>query len=143
MKAAGSADDAGIAVRATNLDREVEVNFPGEVCEVGSAALPGEVLAALVRRLPNGGQCMVSAADGGRAKIASGSSNYDLRTLTSAELPRLRKLAGPEDEEEGVVRFSLPAEMLREMLKEVSYAVNPADDRPFCHGVLRDPVACG
>jgi DNA polymerase-3 subunit beta len=123
-----TAGDKEILVRANNLDREMEVRMPAEVMKAGAAALPGEVLQALAKRLARGGQCEVSLVDD-RAHLVAGSSKYDLRTLPIADFPGKKSASEP-------VEFSLSAAELRAMIKSVAYAAAPPrSDRYRLQGV--------
>jgi DNA polymerase-3 subunit beta len=123
-----TAGDKEILVRANNFDRETEVRMPAEVMKAGAAALPGEVLQALAKRLTRGGQCEVSLVDD-RAYLVAGSSKYDLRTLPIADFPGKKSASEP-------VEFSLSAAELRAMIKSVAYAASyPKSDRYYLQGV--------
>ena len=123
-----TAGDKEILVRANNPDREAEARLPAEVMQAGAAALPGEVVQALAKRLTKGGQCEVSLV-GDRAHLVAGSSNYELRTLPIADFPERKSASEP-------VEFSLSAAELRAMIKSVAYAAAPPrSDRYRLQGV--------
>ena len=123
-----TAGDKEILVRASNLDRETEVRMPAEAMKAGAAALPGEVLQALAKRLTRGGQCEVSLVND-RAHLVAGSSTYDLRTLPIADFPG--KISASEP-----VEFSLSAAELRAMIKSVAYAaLGTGIERHYLQGV--------
>ena len=117
-----------VIVRATNLEREVEAIVPAEVEQDGGAALPGDVLVGLVKRLAKGGQCQIDWKDG-RAKLVSGASKYDLRTLELTDFPIRKKLA---DE---LTTFSMAPEALRSILHTVSYAADIKHPKVYAQGV--------
>ena len=106
-----------VLVRATNLDREMEASIPAEVIQHGCAALPGEILCRLVPRLSKGGQCQIAIEDG-RAKLVSGASKYDLRTLPIEDFPSRKELAGE------AVTFSIAASTLHAMILATVYATD-------------------
>lgn len=102
--------------------------MPAEVMKAGAAALPGEVLQALAKRLTRGGQCEFSLVDD-RAHLVAGSSKYDLRTLPIADFPGKKSASEP-------VEFSLSAAELRATIKSVAYAAYyPKSDRYYLQGV--------
>lgn len=117
-----------LKIRSSNLEREAEVAVPAEIITDGSAALPGEVLCALARRLPNGGQSEVTK-NGRCVKLVSGAAKFDLRYLELTDFPLAKVMPA-----EGVTRFALPAAQLQTLIASVLYAANPKDNRAFCRG---------
>ena len=91
---AWSRRDKEILVRASNLDRETEARLPAEVMKAGAAALPGEVLQALAKRLTRGGQCEVNLVDD-RAHLVAGSSNTTCARCRSRTFPGKNRLPSP------------------------------------------------
>jgi DNA polymerase-3 subunit beta len=121
--------EPGVAmVRATNLKLEIAVEVPAEVGIEGGAALPGEVPAGLVKRLPKGGQLALEM-HGERAIIVSGTAKFDLRTLPVADYPRM------PDAAEDAVSFDMPAADLKRLMTTV-YASNPKSDVLWHGGVF-------
>jgi DNA polymerase-3 subunit beta len=122
------ARDGHVTVRSTNLDRECEVRIPAEAASAGQAALPGEVLVGLVRRLPKGGQSTLKLGDG-RCKVISNASNYDLRALPFADFP----LAKPSEDSATV--FKIGADDLRQLIQSTSYALCKSIVKAYYGGV--------
>ena len=110
-----SAKASVVTVRATNQEREIEAEVPAEVAIEGGVALPGEVLAGLVRRLPKGGE-LALALKGDRATIVSGTASFDLRTLPLVDFPEFREM--PDD----AVTFDVPCTDLKRLINETVYA---------------------
>lgn len=110
MKVANS-----ITVRATNMEREAEAECPAQVETAGAAALPGEVLSAMARKLLKGGQASV-ALDGDRCKIVAGSSRYNLRVLPAADYPARKELG------EGAVVFAVEPAVFCDLIRSTVYA---------------------
>lgn len=117
-----------VSIRANNLEREVEVSFKADVIEQGSAALPGDILAAVVSRLPKGGECSI-ALKNNVAALASGKSRYDLRSLPMEDFPAVR--AVPEN----ACSFSLSGAVLRDALRLSHYPADESNPRFYCRGV--------
>ena len=110
-----SAKASVVTVRATNQEREIEVEAPAQVAIEGGVALPGEVLAGLVRRLPKGGE-LALALKGDRATIVSGTASFDLRTLPLVDFPEFCEM--PDD----AVTFDVPCTDLKRLINETVYA---------------------
>lgn len=119
--------DNKLRIRSSNLERETEAVMAADVTVEGSAALPGEVLCALSRRLSKGGQCSVTK-NGERVKVVSGASKFDLRYLGLEDFPSPKAIG------DDAVSFTLPAIALRNLLSHTIYAANPKDKRPYCQG---------
>ena len=110
-----SAKASVVTVRATNQEREIEVEAPAQVAIEGGVVLPGEVLAGLVRRLPKAGELALSLK-GDRATIVSGAALFDLRTLPLVDFPEFREM--PDD----AVTFEVPCTDLKRLINETVYA---------------------
>lgn len=123
-----SAAGEQVSIRANNLEREVEVSFPADVIEPGTAALPGDILTAIVSRLPKGDECSITLKDN-VAALVSGKSRYDLRSLPTEEFPKEREVP------EGACSFSLPGVVLREALRLSHYPADESNPRFYCRGV--------
>ena len=117
-----------VVVRATNLAREVETAVPAEVVQEGGAALPGEVLAGLAKRLAKGGQTELRHLMG-RAQLTSGSSKYDLRTLPIEDFPSIKEMAS------GAVVFGMDAATLRDLIQATVYPADPKGLKPYNQGI--------
>lgn len=123
-----TADDAGVTLRATDLDLGLETKLPAEVSTPGSALLPGRLLAELSRSL---GDPMVeiewrdSAHD---VEIRSGGSSFHLRVLPTEDFPKL-----PEEEGDSI---KFPGLALTEAIELVARAASRDDMRPVLTGVL-------
>lgn len=117
-----------VTVRANNLEREIEVKFAAQVERPGSAALPGEVLAGIVRRLPKGGECELQLKED-IAEIAASRSKYHMRSLPYADFPLTR--TAPEE----ACTFEMDGAAFREALKTVSYAAREDHPKFYCRGV--------
>ena len=117
-----------VTVRATNLEREAEIDLPAEVAAAGGAALPGEILVNLAKRLPKGGQTEI-ALDGERVKIGAGQSKYDLRTLPLADFPTAKAIGDTK------VEFAIGVDALRQLIQRTNYALAVKGIKPYHDGI--------
>lgn len=122
------ADVGHVTVRATNLDREAEARIPAEIPIAGGMAVPGDVVAAMARRLPKGGQCTFEVDDD-RAKVSSGTAKFDLRTLPVADFPSKKELGGP------ATTFTMKASALKDLFGATSYATLTKSPKAYHKGV--------
>lgn len=118
-----------VTVRATNMEREIEASVKAEVTSEGGAALPGEILTGLVRRLAKGGQSSFAVDAKERCKIVSGSGQYDLRVLPFKDYP------SPKAMRDGVVKFGVDAAMLSGLIASTIYAASPECPHSYGRGV--------
>jgi len=123
-----TASDGVVTLRANNLDRETEASFRAEVTREGSAALPGEILAGIVRRLPKGGDCTLDLRDE-VAELTSRKSVYKLRSLPADDFPKGRRITG-----EAAV-FEMDGATFRDLLRHVAYPANETHPKQYSRGV--------
>ena len=128
-----SAKASVVTVRATNQEREIEAEVPAEVAIEAAIALPGEVLAGLVRRLPKGGE-LALALKGDRATIVSGTASFDLRTLPLVDFPEFRET--PDD----AVTFDVPCTDLKRLINETVYATYQGCEQKETEPVKLEPT---
>ncbi|MDQ2953665.1 MAG: DNA polymerase III subunit beta, partial [Pseudomonadota bacterium] len=71
-----------LALKATDLDLEVNETIPAEVSPSGSTTVPAHMIYEIVRKLPEGAQIVLEAS-GDRAVLAvrAGRSRFSLQTL--------------------------------------------------------------
>lgn len=117
-----------IVVRATNLNMEATCRSGADVGGDGAAALPGDVLHAIVKRMPKSAIVNVRA-DGARVAVTCKGSSYDLRALAAEEFPSAPRF-------DGGVTFSIEAPALKRMLDTTRYAAANDDTRPWLSGVF-------
>ena len=122
------AEKGVVTLRANNLDREIEARIDVEMAEEGAAALPGEILTGIVRRLPKGGTCSI-AMQGDVAELTSRKSVYRLRSLPVTDFPAERRI------EAGAATFSMDGNLFRDVLRTVAYPADESSPRIYCRGV--------
>ena len=84
------AENARLALKATDLDLEVTETLPAEVATAGSTTVPAHMFYDIVRKLPDGSQ-IVLESDGDRSVLAirAGRSRFTLQTLPESDFPDL------------------------------------------------------
>jgi len=123
-----SAAEGVVTLRGNNLDREIEATFPAQVSQSGSAALPGEILSGIVRRLPKGGDCTIALADE-VAELTCRKSVYKLRSLPAGDFPAPRKVG------DGSAVFTMEGQTVRELLRTVAYPAQDEHPKQYSRGV--------
>ena len=72
--------NAGVELQATDLDLEVTETTTANIEQSGSTTVPAHLLYEIVRKLPEGGEIMLSVSDDGNAmQVVSGRSNFRLQ----------------------------------------------------------------
>src|SRR5438128_2624175 len=104
------ADEAKLALKATDLDLEVIETIPAEVGPAGATTVPAHMFYDIVRKLPEGTQILLEAS-GDRASLAlrAGRSRFSLQTLPESDFPDLA--AG-----EMTHKFALAAKDLKRLI---------------------------
>lgn len=116
-----------IVVRGTNLDMEATARSGADVAADGAAALPGDILHGIVKRLDKSALVTVKL-DSMRALITCGRSRYELRALSPDDFPK-------RPDVEGGVIFTLPAQSLVSLFDATRYAVGDDENRIYLSGV--------
>lgn len=114
----------------TGTDLEVELMAEAELaCEdVGEVTVPGRKLLDICRALPEGATLTVQL-DKERLQVQSGRSRFSLSTLPAAEFPLVEDIQVQH-------RFSIPQNVLRELLDRTHFAMAQQDVRYYLNGLL-------
>ena len=82
--------DGRLSLTATDMDMDVVETVACAVDEPGETTIPAHTLYEIVRKLPEGAEVGLTAAnDGNRMSIRAGRSNFSLPTLPVEEFPAL------------------------------------------------------
>jgi DNA polymerase III subunit beta len=92
-------DDGSIRLMATDLDLQVDESVPAQVAQAGATTISAHTFFDIVRKLPEGSQVELSAAEG-KMQVVAGRSRFNLSTLprddfpviAEGELPRRRAI---------------------------------------------------
>ncbi|MFT9849407.1 DNA polymerase III subunit beta [Aneurinibacillus sp. REN35] len=130
------AHEDGITLTASDSDVSIEQYIPMESGEhqwienitPGSIVLPSRFFGEIVRKLP-GDQVTLSVNDRFVTTISSGRSEFNLNGMNAEDYPRL-----PQIEENKVL--SLPADLLKTMIRQTVIAVATTETRPILTGVM-------
>lgn len=128
---AGEGGAGELVVRATNFDMEAEARVAADVAVAGSAAIPGDVLHGIVKRLAKTDTAALALANN-RVRLTAGRSSYDLRSLPAEEFPLFKPV------EEGRT-FEIDAAALRTLIESTIYASSSDDPRVYLNGVYLTP----
>lgn len=118
----------GVRVSATDLEVGIRMQIPAEVERAGRMTLPARLLGEIVANLPADAVQLQVAEDASVAEITCQRTRFEVVGLPAADFPRL-----PEEEPEPVC--TLPAAVLRSVIRSTVFAASTDDTRPFLTGV--------
>jgi len=121
-------DDGSIRLMATDLDLQVDESVPANVTQAGATTLSAHTLFDIIRKLPEGSQVELSAADG-KMQVNAGRSRFSLSTLPRDDFPVIAEGELP-------TRFELPAATLRQIIEKTRFAISTEETRYYLMGIF-------
>ena len=122
-------DGSSLKITASDLDIwTTEVVHGADVMEAGYVTVPAHLLFDIARKLPDGAQVSIVAADD-KLTIRAGRSRFQLPTIAADDYP-----AFPETE--FTTRFVMPAPTLARVIDAVRFAVSSEETRYYLQGVF-------
>jgi len=118
----------GLRFMATDLDLQLVETAPGHVETPGATTVPAGTLFDIARKLPEGAQVELSAAEG-RMTVKAGKYQSHLPTLPREDFPVLAESDLP-------VRFRLPAAQLRRIIDKTRFAISTEETRYYLNGIF-------
>lgn len=122
-------DDGRLRLSATNLEIGITAWVGAKVQEPGATTVPARTFVDLVNTLPNDRVDMELTVRTQTLGLRCAAFHSDLKCIDAQEFP---PLPGTDVEE----TLSLPAEDLKEMVRQVAFAASSDDARPVLTGVL-------
>ena len=123
------AEEGNVVISATDLELGISYSFPAEVIEQGKAVLPAKVITELVRRFPDVTIFFKSDPLNGSVTVKYGQSEANINGYPVEEFPELPLPVGD-------TKFSIPGEILKEVISQVLFATARDENRPLYTGVL-------
>jgi DNA polymerase-3 subunit beta len=121
-------DDNSIRLMATDLDLQVDESVPATVAQPGATTVPAHTLFDIVRKLPEGSQVELNAAEG-KMHLSAGRARFHLSTLPRDDFPVI-------SEGELPTRFELPAATLRQIIDKTRFAISSEETRYYLMGIF-------
>jgi len=123
------AENAKLAIKATDLDLEVIETIPAEAAGPGATTVPAHMIYDIVRKLPEGAQVVLDASgDRGSLTIRAGRAQFSLQTLPESDFPDLA--AG-----EMTHRFAVAAKDLKRLIDKTQFAISTEETRYYLNGI--------
>ena len=115
-------DDGSIRLMATDLDLQVDESVPAtSVTQAGATTVSAHTFFEIVRKLPEGSQVELAAADG-KMQVNAGRARFNLSTLPRDDFPVIAEGELP-------TRFELPAATLRQIIDKTRFAISSEETR--------------
>jgi DNA polymerase III subunit beta len=121
------ATEEGLRLMATDLDLQINETVEANVTDPGATTVPAHTLFDIVRKLPEGSQVELAAADG-RMQINAGRARFTLSTLPRDDFPVIAEGELP-------TRFELPAATLRQIIDKTRFAISTEETRYYLNGI--------
>ncbi|MBC2884078.1 DNA polymerase III subunit beta [Ochrobactrum sp. CM-21-5] len=124
------AEGASLALKATDLDLEVNEATVAMVEQAGATTVPAHLLYDIVRKLPDGAEVMLSTnPDGGSMSVISGKSSFRLQCLPQTDFPELTAGAFTHS-------FRIEAQALKRLIDRTQFAISTEETRYYLNGIF-------
>jgi DNA polymerase-3 subunit beta len=120
-------EEGGLRLMATDLDLQINETVPADVTEPGATTVPAHTLFDIVRKMPEGSQVELIAAEG-RMQVNAGRARFTLSTLPRDDFPVIAEGDLP-------TAFELPAATLRQIIDKTRFAISTEETRYYLNGI--------
>jgi len=117
-----------LRLMATDLDIQINESVPADVEQPGTTTVSAHTLFDIARKLPDGSQVQLHAADG-RVTIVAGRARFSLGTLPRDDFPQIAEGELP-------THFELPAETLKQVIDKTRFAISTEETRYYLNGIF-------
>jgi DNA polymerase-3 subunit beta len=121
-------DDGSIRLMATDLDLQVDESIQANVETPGATTVSAHTLFDIVRKLPEGSQVELNAAEG-KMQLSAGRARFNLSTLPRDDFPVIAEGDLP-------TKFELPAATLRQIIDKTRFAISTEETRYYLMGIF-------
>ena len=120
--------DGYLKLMATDLDLQINESVPAAVDTPGATTVSAHTLFDIARKLPEGSQVQLTAAEG-KMTIVAGRARFQLGTLPRDDFPVIAEGELP-------VQFELPAETLKQIIDKTRFAISTEETRYYLNGIF-------
>ena len=121
-------EGGALRLMATDLDLQINEQIAAQVDQPGATTVSAHTLFDIARKLPEGAQVSLHAAEG-RMAIRAGRYNSSLPTLPRDDFPVIAEGELP-------TRFELPAETLTQIIDKTRFAISTEETRYYLNGIF-------
>ena len=119
--------DGAIKLMATDLDLQIVDSIAAQVEQPGATTISAHTLFDIARKLPEGSQVSLQAAEG-KMLIQAGRARFNLSTLPRDDFPVIAEGELPTS-------FELPAETLKQIIDKTRFAISTEETRYYLNGI--------
>jgi len=120
--------DGGLKLMATDLDLQIVEHVAAAVDQAGAITVSAHTLFDIARKLPEGAQVELIAAEG-KLAVAAGRYSSKLPTLPRDDFPVIAEGELPTS-------FELPAETLKQLIDKTRFAISTEETRYYLNGIF-------
>ena len=120
--------EGSIRLMATDLDLQIDETIAAAVDQAGTTTVSAHTLFDIARKLPEGAQVELTAAEG-KLKISAGRYSSSLPTLPRDDFPVIAEGDLP-------TTFELPAETLKQIIDKTRFAISTEETRYYLNGIF-------
>ena len=117
-----------LRLMATDLDLQIVEAVAAAIDQPGAITVSAHTLFDIARKLPEGSQVQLSAADG-KMLVIAGRARFNLQTLPKDDFPMIAEGELP-------TRFELPAETLKQLIDKTRFAISTEETRYYLNGIF-------
>jgi len=121
-------EGSGLRLMATDLDLQINESVEANVTQSGATTVSAHTLFDIVRKLPEGSQVELSAAEG-KMQVNAGRARFNLATLPRDDFPVIAEGELP-------TAFELPAATLRQIIDKTRFAISTEETRYYLNGIF-------
>ena len=123
-----ASENGAIKLTATDLDLQIVETFAADVETPGATTVSAHTLFEIARKLPEGSQVQLQAADG-RMAVNAGRARFSLATLPRDDFPMIAEGELP-------TRFEIQAASLIEIIDKTRFAISTEETRYYLNGIF-------
>ncbi len=117
-----------LRLMATDLDLQIVEQVAAAVDQPGAITVSAHTLFDIARKLPEGSQVQLAAAEG-KMLVAAGRARFNLQTLPKDDFPMIAEGELP-------TKFELPAETLKQLIDKTRFAISTEETRYYLNGIF-------
>jgi len=117
-----------LRLMATDLDLQIVEVVSAAIDQPGAITVSAHTLFDIARKLPEGSQVQLSAADG-KMLVVAGRARFNLQTLPKDDFPMIAEGELP-------TRFELPADVLKQLIDKTRFAISTEETRYYLNGIF-------
>ncbi len=120
--------EGSLRLMATDLDLQINESVAAAVDQPGATTVSAHTLFDIARKLPEGAQVSLTAAEG-RMTIVAGRARFSLGTLPRDDFPVIAEGELP-------TQFEIPAEALKQIIDKTRFAISTEETRYYLNGIF-------